>query len=581
MTDSLPSPVIKWPGVGGGGDSFLAAMFAMNAHKVLGSSIHFGRSRGFVTSATISGHRRRVCMFHFSPLSLPGCHRYDAVAGGGFALQIAAMVLLFISGCNVGPDYQPPQVNVAGSYFSRPGGAASTRPTSRPTAISEQAGRVTQWWALFNDPALDWLIDQALTSNLDLRLAQARVREARALRAVASGGEYPNLSASAAYSYNRLSKKAPPYNAFSIPGFPWEFDLYQAGFDASWEIDVFGRVRREVQAADASVGASVEERRQVLLSLLAETARNYVELRGFQRQLAIAEQNHRLGRQTVELTRNRVANGVAPELDLTRAQAQSATTSSRIPLLRSEVEQAMTRLGVILGADVSELEPRLMRQEPAGTQGALAALPELPKLPAEVPVGLPSDLLRRRPDIRRAERKLAASTARIGAAVADLFPRFSLTGNFNMQAGDFGSLANWNSRSFGIGPGVMWPILEGGRLRAAIDVRNAQQQQALVQYQITVINAVREVRDAITTFGYEQDRRSRLNEAVTADRKSMDMANQMYQQGLVDFLAVLDAERSLFASEDALAQSDRLVLTDLIALYKALGGGWEIELIPH
>ncbi len=517
-------------------------------------------------------------MLVFSPLSLPRAHRYDAVVCGDFALLISAVVLLVISGCNVGPDYQPPQVNVAGSYFSRPG--ASTRPTSRATSISEQAGRVTQWWALFNDPALDWLIDQALTSNLDLRLAQSRVREARALRAVASGGEYPSLSASAAYSYNRLSKNAPPYNAFSIPGFPWEFDLYQAGFDASWEIDVFGRVRREVQAADATVGASVEERRQVLLSLLAETARNYAELRGFQRQLAIAEQNHRLGQQTVELTRNRVANGVAPELDLTRAQAQSATTSSRIPLLRSEVEQALTRLGVILGTDVSELEPRL-RQEPASAQGGVAALPELPKLPSEVPVGLPSDLLRRRPDIRRAERQLAASTARIGAAMADLFPRFSLTGNFNLQSGDLESLTHWNSRSFGIGPSVMWPIFEGERLRAAIDVRNAQQQQALVQYQITVINAVREVRDAITTFGYEQDRRSRLNEAVTADRKSMDMANQMYQQGLVDFLAVLDAERSLFASEDALAQSDRLVLTDLIALYKALGGGWEIELIPR
>src|SRR5436305_9323934 len=185
------------------------------------------------------------------------------------------------------------------------------------------------------------------------------------------------VSASAAYSYQRLSKNAPPYNAFSIPNFPWEFDLYQAGFDASWEMDIFGRVRREVQAADASVGASVEERHNVLLTLLAETARNYAELRGFQRQLAIAEQNQRLGRQTVELTRNRVSNGVAPELDLTRAQAQSAITSARIPVLRSEVDQALTRLGVLLGTDTLELEPRLVRREVPGTQPTMAALPEL------------------------------------------------------------------------------------------------------------------------------------------------------------------------------------------------------------
>ncbi len=520
-------------------------------------------------------------MLLFNDFSPQRRHQHRVLARWGDALRWAAMILLAIGGCNVGPDYQPPQVKVAGSYFAASSGGAAGSSTSRPTQISEQAARVTQWWALFNNPTLNSLIDEALESNLDLRLAQARVREARALRAVASGGEYPTISASAAYSYQRLSKNAPRYNAFSIPGFPWEFDLYQAGFDASWELDIFGRVRREVQAADATVGASVEERRNVLLSLLAETARNYAELRGFERQLAIALQNQRLGRQTVELTRNRVANGVAPELDLTRAQAQSATTSARIPSLRIEVDQALTRLGVLLGRDALELEPRLMRREPATTQPTDVALPELLALPAEVPVGFPSDLLRRRPDIRRAERQLAASTARIGSAVADLFPRFSLTGNFNMQSGDLGSLVDLNSRSFGFGPSVMWPIFEGGSLRAAIDVRNAQQQQALVQYQITVINAVREVRDAITTFGYEQDRRAQLNAAVTADRKSYDMANQMYQQGLVDFLAVLDAERSLFASEDALAQSDRLVLTDLIALYKALGGGWEIELMPR
>jgi multidrug efflux system outer membrane protein len=494
------------------------------------------------------------------------------------------LLLVMIAGCTVGPDYSPPQVHVAGSYFAGPGVGRSpgTRPTSRPAAIAEGSMRVTQWWALFNDPTLNALIDQATQSNLDMKLAAARVREARALRAIVTGGQYPSVEAQAGYSHQRLSQNAAPYNAFSIPGFPWEFDLYQAGFDASWEIDVFGRVRRAVQAANAEVGASIEDRRNVLLTLLAETARNYAELRGLQRQLAIAQQNQRLGRQTVELTRNRVANGVAPELDLTRAQAQSATTSARIPFLRSEVDQALTRLAVLLGIDAVELEPQLMPADQPGTQGATAeALPKLPTLPPQVPIGLPSDLLRRRPDIRRAERQLASAMARIGVAVADFFPQFSLSGNFTMQAADIGSLGDFKSRSFGMGPSIVWPIFEGGRLRAGVDLRTAQQQQALANYQITVINAVREVRDAITAFGYEQDRRSQLAEAVAANRKSVEMSRQMYEQGLVDFLSVLDAQRSLFVSEDVLAQSEQTVLTDLIALYKALGGGWEIELIPR
>ncbi|HSV13307.1 MAG TPA: efflux transporter outer membrane subunit [Tepidisphaeraceae bacterium] len=492
-------------------------------------------------------------------------------------LTVSLLATLLLAGCTVGPDYKPPKIEVAKSFGTQAGPLpATTRPSS---VLESKSLGVAQWWTLFNDPTLNELMADAIRSNLDLRLAEARVREARGLRATITGQRYPTVNAGAGYSHQRLSQNAPPYNAFNVPGFPWEFDLYQAGFDASWEIDVFGRVRREVEAANANIEASVEDRRNTLLTLLAETARNYFELRGYQRQLVIAEENLQLQQESVELTRNRVTNGVAPELDLTRAQAQTATTASQIPELRSQLDEALTRLAVLLGTDASQLQPRLLPADVATTQPS--AVPPVPPPPPVVPVGLPSDLLRRRPDIRRAERQFAASNARIGAAVADLFPRFSLTGAFNLQAGDFTHLGDWSSRSFNIGPAVSWPIFQAGQLQAAVDVRNEQQQQALVQYQMTVINALREVRNAMTSFGNEQDRRTQLVQAVQADQRSLDMANQLYQQGLLDFLSVLDAQRSLYQSQDSLAQSDRLVTTDLIALYKALGGGWEIESTPH
>ena len=348
-----------------------------------------------------------------------------------------------------------------------------------------------------------------------------------------------------------------------LPGAGKQSNFYQAGFDASWEIDVFGGIRRGIEAADAEVEASVEARRDVLVTLLAEVARNYIEVRGLQAEIAIARQNLEAQKKTLELTQARFRAGRAAELDVVRAQAQVSTTSSQIPLLESARIQATQRLGVLLGR-----EPGLLREE-------LMAAAAIPPPPPEVPVGLPSDLLRRRPDLRRAERELAAATARIGVATADLYPKFSLTGFFALESVNASDVASWGSRAWSVGPSIRWSIFQGGRIRAQIEVENARQEQAAIAYERSILQALQEVEGALISYAKEQAHRAELSDAVTANAKAVDLANQRYGQGLVDFLNVLDAQRSLYLSQDTLVQSERRISEHLVALYKALGGGWE------
>jgi NodT family efflux transporter outer membrane factor (OMF) lipoprotein len=465
-----------------------------------------------------------------------------------------------LAGCTVGPDYQAPQIPVKESFEPLPSMA-----TTHPYAATTRPGQTSEWWTTLNDPTLSSLIEQAARANHDLRLAAARVREARAQRAVVSSGQYPNVDASAFYSRSRASENAWPYNAFAVPGFPWEANLYQAGFDASWELDVFGGVRRSVEAANADQEASVENQRSVLVSVLAEVARNYVELRSFQQQLEIANRNLEAQRQTLELTIEQARKGVARQLDVSRATAQVSTTEASLPRLGNLQWQAMHRLAVLIG------------QQPGALVQTLSAAKPVPVPPAEIPIGVPAELLRRRPDIRRAERELAAATARVGVAVADLYPRFSLTGSFTLQASDVDKLLKWDSRSFAFGPAVQWPVFDAGALRAVVKVRDAQQEQALVRYEQTVLQALAEVHDALSTFITEQDRRKSLQAAVKANEESAELAEGLYRQGLTDFTSVLDAQRQLYQSQEDLLQSEATVTTSLIALYKALGGGWEMD----
>jgi NodT family efflux transporter outer membrane factor (OMF) lipoprotein len=460
------------------------------------------------------------------------------VAAGALACAAAAS-------CTVGPNYHAPDLRIERSYG--------------PSAQAEQNAA---WWTALNDPTLESLIAAAAGSNLDLKLAEARIREARAQRAVVFGGTLPTANVSGEFQHDRFSQNAAPFNAFDVPNFPWEYNLYQLGFDASWEIDVFGGTRRSVEAANATVEAGEEGRRAVLVSLLGEVARNYVELRGYQDRHQIALNNLALQRETVELTRNRMTNGTGTQLDVSRAEAEASLTAAQVPVFERLEAQALHRLVVLTNQPLDKL--LYLRQ--AG---------RIPAVPASVMVGVPADLLRRRPDIRRAERQLAAATAQIGVAEAQLYPRFSLSGFFNLQSASIEDIFDWKSRAFSIGPTVTWPIFEAGRLQAVVDVRNAQQAQALAGYEQTVQNAIEEVRNGMVSFTTEQRRRESLGEAVKADKESLELARQLYGQGLIDFLTVLDAERQLNAAEDQLSQSEETVAASLIALYKALGGGWD------
>lgn len=465
-------------------------------------------------------------------------------------LSLAAVVIL--AGCAVGPDYEPPRPMVSDTWSSLEGKS----PDQASVATSRSAD-LSQWWTTFNDPALNGLVEKALASSLDLKAAASRVREARAIRGVAQGGLLPEAGVSGSYDRLRTSENGP------LPSDGKAFDLYQGGFDASWEIDIFGGTRRTIEAAVAQEEAAVEGLRDVRVVLLAEVARNYVELRGFQSQLAIARQNVEAQQKTFELTRTRRDAGRATDLDVARAEALVSTTSSAIPSLEAATRLSIHRIALLLG------------QSPGALTADLSETKPIPKAPSEIPVGLPTELLRRRPDIRRSERELAAATARIGVATADLYPRFFLSGGIGLQSLDASDFATASSRLWSVGPQVQWALFQGGRIRANIEVQNARQEQAAIRFEQSLLGALKDVEDALVLHSREQARRRTLAQAVAAQQKAVELADQRYAQGLVDFLNVLDAQRQLYVAQDALVQSERAVITHSIALYKAVGGGWQ------
>lgn len=464
---------------------------------------------------------------------------------------LAMMLMMAAAACTVGPKYRAPESPVPSGWRGVEAGAATGRPAE-----------IAAWWTSFNDPGLNSLIERAARANLDLRRAEARVREARARYGVVAADQLPELDASGAYTRSRTSKNG-PLGFSPIAG--REVNLYQAGFDASWELDLFGGVRRSIEAAGADIAASVEDRRAVQVSLLAEVARNYIDLRRIQKQTATTRDNIASQQETLGLTRARFHAGLNTGLDVARAEAQVAASRSQIPALEIALKQTIHRLGVLLGEEPGALSEELSKPFP------------IPGPPAAVTAGLPSDLLRRRPDLRRAERQLAAANARIGVAMADLFPRFSLTGAFGLQSADLSDLPEGGSRFFSIGPALRWPIFSGGRIRANIAVQNAREEQALVVYEQTLLLSLEEVENALVAYAREQNRREFLKEAAAANRRAVEIANELFIRGLANFLDVLEAQRALFASESALDQSDAAVSADLVALYKALGGGWEVS----
>jgi NodT family efflux transporter outer membrane factor (OMF) lipoprotein len=339
-------------------------------------------------------------------------------------------------------------------------------------------------------------------------------------------------------------------------------DLYQAGLDASWEIDVFGGNRRSVEAADADITSAVEDQRDVLISVIAEVALTYMDVRGFQHQIDIANRNLTLQRSTLDVTRRLGVAGFVGKLDVAQSEAQVATTLSQIPQLEASQRQAIYALSVLLG------------REPGALLAELSTPGDYPRVPLEVPAGLPSDLLLRRPDVRRVAADLHAATSRVGVATSDLYPRFSLTGSFGASGVRPSSLTNLANNFWSIGPNITWPLFTAGQVRSNIAVQRARVEEILAAYKSTVLTALSDVENALVAYDREQVRREALVDAVDANRRAVDLANTLYVQGETDSLNLLTAQRLLNSSEDALEQSDRTIRQNLIALYKALGGGW-------
>jgi len=523
---------------------------------------------------------------------------------------ILPVTILGLSGCMVGPNYQRPEFETAKNWNGADRHTATQPTTTQPSHITTQPVQIAKWWKTLNDPVLDSLIDRAITANLDLRIATARVREARAQRGVTASILYPHLDANGAYNYSGSSKNvgqsgsselglgkklrnsivSGALSGLSGNGTPSGVkdillnsvssainekladtsvstsrgqNLFNAGFDAGWELDIFGGNRRAVEAAEADIETQIESRRDVLVTLVSEVAINYIQLRGAQQRLAIAYENIKIQKDSLDLTRNRYEAGFVSELDMTQAETLLSTTEAAVPSLETTIRQSIYQLSFLLALQPADLLRELEVRQP------------IPPLPPEIPVGIPSDILRRRPDIRTAERELASATAKIGQATADLFPKFSLTGSVGLQSGDINHMLDRNSIGWGIGPSVSWPIFDGWKIRSNIEITNAVQEQALLNYQRVILAAFKEVEGELIAYRNEQIRYARLSRAVKSSQKSTDLSQDLYTQGLTGFLDVLESQKSLYNNQDTMVQSQVAVLTNLISLYKALGGGWE------
>jgi len=454
--------------------------------------------------------------------------------------------IVVITACaTVGPDYSRPDTPAPDAWQASLTGGLTDHETDPRTLAC--------WWTTLQDPILSVLVKQAVSGNPSLKEARARVREARGRRAISQADQFPTLDASGSASRNRSSQGT---------GNSGTLDLYQLGFDAGWELDLFGGVRRQVEAAEADLQATDEALRDVLVSLMAEVALNYVEVRSFQTRLSVAMSNLAAQEETYHITQWRYQAGLTTQLDVEQATYNLEQTRSQLPSLRTGREQAKNRISVLLGERPGALNPELDEPRP------------IPVTPLEIAVGVPADVLRRRPDVRKAERELAAQTARIGVATADLYPKISLNGSIGLESLSTGNLIDAASRTYSVGPHISWPVFKAGAIMSNIEVQSALQEQKLFQYKAAILTALEEVENALTAFAQEQLRRQSLMEASEAARRAVALAQDQYASGIIDFQQVLEAQRSLFSFEDQLAQSERDVTSDLIALYKALGGGW-------
>ncbi len=503
-----------------------------------------------------------------------------------------AALAVGLGACTVGPEFTPPKPPEAAAWNDR-----SARTVQPNAPVTPQTNPDPKWWSGFDDPVLTRLIEQAIGGNVDLQQAVLRVVEAQQNEVAARAAGLPNLNATGSYTRQQLGLRgllqsqgiegqvnalgAPdsPLNTFS-PGLGSRtssaigsaldkvnqpVDLFQYGLSSSWELDLFGRVRRSVEQAKASTQAQVEATNDALVMLEGQVAQGYVQLRGAQALTATQQENVRVAQQTLSLTQDRQRRGLTTQLDVEQARTQLANFESALPGYEKQTQQAMNRLSVLTGQPPGALDAMLGNSAP------------LPKVPVVVAIGVPSTLARRRPDIREAEARLHAATANVGVAVASFYPDVSLTGNFGLRALDASFLTNWASSFYSFGPSVSLPIFQGGRLSSNLKLARTQEAEAALGYRGTVLNALREVEDALVAYRTDQAARDKLAQAVRSGETALYLARDSYTHGLLDFLQVLDAERTLVQSRQQLVQADVALTNDVVALYNALGGGWQEE----
>jgi multidrug efflux system outer membrane protein len=469
---------------------------------------------------------------------------------GVFAGGAMILLLVMSTGCRVGPDYKKPDIKVPEKFES-----------TSPNVEADVSGDLSNWWTNLDDPVLDSLVDDVMQGNLDIRVAGDRIAQAQAIRGIVSAADKPAINGEGSARRDSYS-----LNSVFGPFLPERRENdYIGAFDARWELDLFGKTARSVEAAEAGVEATKENRRAVMVAMSAGVAKEYIWVRQLQKQIEVANNNVQIQQNTLNVVEQRFKAGLVNEMVLQQAKAQLEVTHSVLPRLDTALQQAIHRIGILTGQEPKALEKQLM----AG--GGIPATKPM------IPIGLPSELLARRPDVRRAERNLAAATANIGVATADLFPRFSLTGSLGQESVNVDSFSSSASRFWSLASGFSWPVFDSGIIRANIRLQDAKQQEAMNVYIKSILNALEDVENALVAYGNEQERMRSLEAGTSANRKSVALAEERYRKGLVDFLNVLDTQRQLYQSENALAMSRGQLALSLVALYESLGGGWDMQ----
>lgn len=482
-------------------------------------------------------------------------YNQDMNDGVGSSISTAARLMVlafsfFLFGCSVGPDYLAPEIETAELFDSRINGLSSTQTE-------------TQWWKQFDDEVLQSLINRSITGNKDVKVATARLEESRQLLSEARFDYYPSIRTNGSYEQSTISEN----QARGISRADRSIDIYTAGFDATWELNIFGRVSRENERREALLEVSEANLRDVMVSLISEVGRSYIQLRGDQNRLIVAGRNAENQNSTLKLTQARLDGGQATELDTSRARAQLNNTLATIPPLEAAVKSGIFRVSVLLG------------EQPKVLEGELSQTRSLPLLPTIVATGDPKTLLQRRPDVRIAERNLAAAVAQVGVATADLYPRITFVGNFGYNASSPNGFDS-SSEAWSFGPGISWAAFDLGRVRAIMKASEASAEAVLSEFESTVLLALEETERAFIVFNSTRQTKNYLSEAANASAKAAELANLRYRDGVTDFITVLDAERTMLEAQDRLAQSETDTATSLVAVYKALGGGWETLVDP-